>query len=294
MAQTCRTCNHSRRLEIDRALVQGRSKASIAREFGVSTSSLAHHEREHLSRQLVQAWDKKALAESTDLLATIDRILGRAEKIFERNYDRATLAGDEVALKALREQRGTIELLAKISYALHQAKVAELEAQRAQEPEPEYDGRLAVLTDAELELLEELGQKIRDQHDRPVQLEQFIPPGRCTTPEHHVCLCGKPRRPARPEATKMRRTKLPKAKKQEPAESDEAEAEEPEAEEEPPHKVRPIEPTSLEADDGRTRVRRRRRRLERRVARRSVEPEGPTDGPRGSHGGWWIPQGDDK
>lgn len=54
----------------------------------------------------------------------VDKLLGRVEKIFRRNYRKGK---DMVALKALSEERNTIELLAKVSFALHQNQLAEVE-----------------------------------------------------------------------------------------------------------------------------------------------------------------------
>ena len=41
MGQDCRICSHNKRLEIDRALVSGKSKASIAKQFGILEASLS-------------------------------------------------------------------------------------------------------------------------------------------------------------------------------------------------------------------------------------------------------------
>ena len=70
-------CSHPRRLEIDRELVQGKSPSKIARNYGVNSQAVWRHAHNHLSRQLVQAYDKKELAESMDLLSRIEDILSR-------------------------------------------------------------------------------------------------------------------------------------------------------------------------------------------------------------------------
>ncbi len=49
MSQVCRVCSDAKRIEVDRALISGRSKASIAREFGVSEASLSYHAEHYLS-----------------------------------------------------------------------------------------------------------------------------------------------------------------------------------------------------------------------------------------------------
>lgn len=55
MPMTCRVCGHKRRLEIDRALLEGTHLRDIARRTGATASSLQRHEAEHLVRDLVKA-----------------------------------------------------------------------------------------------------------------------------------------------------------------------------------------------------------------------------------------------
>lgn len=172
MGQACSICNHPSRLDIDRAVVQGQSYNSVARRFGVDSNSIGHHSRTHLSRQLVQAYEKKELTEGMNLLGRIDKILLHAEQIFERNFNRRR---DIVALKALAEQRCTIDMLARISMYLHAARVAELEAARGHDEEAEAlaeaeFARLLCdrLTPPEVELWLQLASKINGESDDPV------------------------------------------------------------------------------------------------------------------------------
>lgn len=114
MPRACQICNNSQRLAIDREIVQGKSKTLIAREFGVSTDSVGHHAERHLSRQLVAAYGRKSEDWAADLLDHLRDIVFKAAAIFDRSYAKNTSTGDAVALNALREQRGTFELLAKV------------------------------------------------------------------------------------------------------------------------------------------------------------------------------------
>ena len=89
---------------------------------------------------IVKAYEKKEVADGIDLLSRIDRLLDRAEDIFQRNYAKETCMGDTLALKALAEQRNTLELLVKISQALHEARLLELQTSREHfEKEQEVD-----------------------------------------------------------------------------------------------------------------------------------------------------------
>lgn len=127
MARSCEVCQHEDKRDIDRLIVTGVSKAKISKDYGVPYHSVVYHENNHISRQLAAAYEKKELDNASELLYRIDSIIKKAQDIFERNYD---MGKDSIALKALSEQRATLELLSKISYALHQSKVAELEQQK--------------------------------------------------------------------------------------------------------------------------------------------------------------------
>ena len=252
MSQVCRICNHTDRLGIDRELAQGKSKAAISRQYGVTTDSLSNHEATHLSRQLTQAYEKKELAESMDLLARIEDILSKAKQIFDRNYK---LGKDGLALKALGEQRSTIELLAKIASFLHQARALELEAEATAEEFPlATSEELAVFTDAELKLMVSMGVKLQkdpsliveghEGHTRRsapppnVEFPTYDEPEPTTYEEPEVTVEATPDPEPEPEPEpprRMRRTKFPGGE-------DEPEDDEQEHE----LKVRPIEPEKLQ------------------------------------------------
>lgn len=164
MAQICKICSHPDRLKIDQAIVSGTSLKEISRRFNVTYDSLYRHAQDHLTRQLTKAWQIKSLHEDNKLIEKIDSIISRAEVIFQRNFDAGK---DSVALKAISEVRTTIELLSKISYQAHQAKMAEQELLMQQEKQQSSDDSwsyieaLHVLNDAELNLFIQLLRKIK-------------------------------------------------------------------------------------------------------------------------------------
>ncbi len=164
MSQACSICNHPKRLSIDREIVEGKSHTGISRKYGVSDQSISSHAQNHLSRQLVQAWQKKELTESMNLLSRIEDVLSKAENIFNRNY---LLKKDDLALRALSEQRSTIELLCKVAAYLHEARASELQSRhedyesRRKEEEQERIGQaLDRLNPREADLWEKLIAKI--------------------------------------------------------------------------------------------------------------------------------------
>lgn len=157
---------HPDRLAMERAYLQGQSIAKIARDYGVSDDSLRNHLQNHMSRQLVKAYEKKELDGSMNLLAEIDDIIAHTKEIFKRNFDKGA---DVTALKALDSQRSTLELLCKISAYLHQTKLLELaenENSFQKEQVADFSDRLKVLTTPELEMLISLQKKIDSQDKR--------------------------------------------------------------------------------------------------------------------------------
>lgn len=180
----CLICSDSRRLEIDREIVSSGNIAKIAKQFGVSYSSLYAHSLSHVTRQLATALEKRDTEESFNLLGRIDTIIQRAESIFHRNFEKGS---DVTALKALDSQRSTIELLAKISYSLHQAKLAEMEMLNHnsdgdhEEREQEFQESLSILTIPELELLQKLQTKISTQDSKMIIIPEQPDPVSFTT-----------------------------------------------------------------------------------------------------------------
>jgi len=180
MTMICTICNHPKRLLIDREIVQGISNSVIARKYGLSNPDLvARHAKTHMSRQLAQAWEKKDLNESMDLLGRIDQLIKRCEKIFRRNYAEGK---DTVALKALSEQRQTFQLLSNISFQLHQARLAELEIAQREDGSHEYqeakdfNQQVAnILTDYELMLLNKLLEKVETQNPNIDVVNEYLP-----------------------------------------------------------------------------------------------------------------------
>jgi hypothetical protein len=167
MPQACKICNNSKRVEIDRELCRGKSKASIARSYNVSQNSLQYHADNHLSYQLKTAMQRKESIESMNLLSEIEDILSRTKKILD---DAEARDRPRLALDAIREARGSYELLSKIAFSLHQARIQELELQQKQDGTKDeeddrefWEGVHRNLNDAELHLLERLIEKINGE-----------------------------------------------------------------------------------------------------------------------------------
>ena len=176
MANACTICNHSNRLDIDRALVAGRSHAGISREFGVSDDALRNHMDNHLSRQLIKSNELKKAMESGNLLNEIEDLLTRSKHIMRRAEHDGRLT---LALNAIKETRGTLELMSKIAVTLHQIRAQELEAERMQNnagQEAIQQEGLERLSTPELDMLMALYEKMAGERNDDVvavTLEQF-------------------------------------------------------------------------------------------------------------------------
>ncbi len=117
MSRICTVCAHPERRVIDQALVDGASLRGIAGRYGLTDSSVARHKAEHLPQAMAKAQDAAEVAHGDDLLAEVRSLQARALSIL----DAAEALGDlKTALAAIRETRGTLELLAKLTGDLQQ------------------------------------------------------------------------------------------------------------------------------------------------------------------------------
>jgi hypothetical protein len=109
MAQ-CIICTHDERQAIDAALLASQSLRHIAGQFDVSKSSVARH-KAHVSAGLVQALQVEEEVRAGGLLGQIRDIHNTTLLILGRAY---SANEDRIALAAIREARGNMELLAKM------------------------------------------------------------------------------------------------------------------------------------------------------------------------------------
>ena len=118
MPRRCTICASDRLDEIDRMLVEGRvSRRKIASKWGVSEASLRRHAARHLPEALAAAAEAARVANGDDLLDQVRDLQRRAVAILER----AEEEGDHrVALAAIREARGCLELLGRLAGELQE------------------------------------------------------------------------------------------------------------------------------------------------------------------------------
>ena len=112
MPRTCTICSHPDRKAIDAALVGREAYRHIAGRFGTSTGALQRHKSEHLPASLVRAREAEEVTQADNLLDQVRSLQKKTLGIL----DRAEAAGDlRTALAGVREARGCLELLAKLS-----------------------------------------------------------------------------------------------------------------------------------------------------------------------------------
>ncbi len=166
MTRACEVCSSEERLAVDRLIVQGANLAKLAKEYTFNYQSLYNHARHHVSRQLAEAWAKKELMASMDILAEIESLITRSKGILDEAESKGKLG---IALKGIAEARAGYELLSRIAFSLHQVRLTELELERlrdgtaARERDEAFQESLKCLTFAELEVLQKLTRKLETQ-----------------------------------------------------------------------------------------------------------------------------------
>jgi len=141
MGVKCYCCGHPERDVIDAALVAGRSLRSLGIEYGCSTNSVMRHRDRHLSPALAaMAAQRKEEAAST-LVAQVRTLVARADEL----YTAAAKDGrSSAALAALKEMRGSLDLLGRATGELKDASPVTINLQTA----PEWLAMRAVILSA--------------------------------------------------------------------------------------------------------------------------------------------------
>lgn len=170
MAQSCTICNHTKRLQIDRELATAKNVSEISRKYDVDYGALTNHRDNHLSRQLVNAMQKKEALEGMTILSDIEHLIGRTKNILDVAETKKQYG---LALGAIREVRESYKLLSQIAFSLHAARQQELEMERLKQNDNEADQlqdlelRMQSLTDEELSQLAVISRKLNKYKFEP-------------------------------------------------------------------------------------------------------------------------------
>jgi hypothetical protein len=122
MPRTCSICEHSQRVEIDRALVGDASNRSLASLYDVSEAAVRRHKANHLPAKLAQARAVEEVAQADDLLAEVRALQQRTLTILEAAEETQQ---HRTALAAIREARSNLEMLARLVGELQSNQLAQ-------------------------------------------------------------------------------------------------------------------------------------------------------------------------
>lgn len=131
MPRTCTVCSNEQREALDAALVMGTAYRELSSRYGVSISALSRHRRDHVSAALAKVTAEREVAGAESALDRIETLYRRALLVLDtaEGEGRASLS-----LAAIKELRGLVELLARLSGELDErAQVAVINVQSSQE-----------------------------------------------------------------------------------------------------------------------------------------------------------------
>ena len=112
MGRGCSVCAHKDREAIDAALIRGDPAASVASRKGLSQWSMRRHREAHLPLELVALHGAGKDAEARSAVEAVRGLQKEALTVLNA----AMAAGKQtVALNAIREARGLVELAARLT-----------------------------------------------------------------------------------------------------------------------------------------------------------------------------------
>jgi hypothetical protein len=170
MGRKCGVCLLSSRKEVDKLLINNERLSDISRKYGVAEHSLAYHRDHHLSRQLLKATELKENSNALDVLLELENLLSRTKRILDKAEARDK---NQLALSAIKELRSCYELISKITFAMHEARLSELEMERVRAGEPDEEKSqllnqmLDSITSEEYELFCKLNLKMMQSVHNP-------------------------------------------------------------------------------------------------------------------------------
>jgi hypothetical protein len=108
----CLVCESQHLKEIDVALVNNDSNREIAKRFGISSAAVYRHRQNHLPVLLTKARDAETVAHADKLIDQVRGLLERATRLADAAEKAKNLYA---ALQGVRELRGVLELLGRVS-----------------------------------------------------------------------------------------------------------------------------------------------------------------------------------
>ena len=112
MPQKCTVCTHPQRDEIEERLIRRDVYRAIACHYSIGRESLRRHQKQHLPELLKKAYDARETDRAGDLLEQAHHLQDRTLAILE--HCEKVPGQYTVALQAIREARGNLELFRRI------------------------------------------------------------------------------------------------------------------------------------------------------------------------------------
>jgi hypothetical protein len=118
--RSCTVCAHEEQHLLNVALVSREPYRAISRQYGLSKDALRRHAQEHIPELLVKASKAVESAEADDLLERVESLQAHALAILDAAEDTGEL---RTALGAIREARGNLELMGRLTKELDERPV---------------------------------------------------------------------------------------------------------------------------------------------------------------------------
>lgn len=116
-------CGHTAIKAINKGLIDGVPIRHLVQQYALSRDALYRHKREHLPKVMVKAKEVAEVAQADTLLDQLRRLQASTMEILKRNNG----ADDRLALSAIREARGNLDLIGRLLGELDESpKVAVL------------------------------------------------------------------------------------------------------------------------------------------------------------------------
>ena len=111
MPRGCKICKNKQVKDIDKAIISGETLQKIADRFDLHPSTISRH-KNHIADKITKASIICDAQEGANVLQKVSGLLKKAHDLL----DTAEQSGDiRTAIQAVRETRGCLELLARVS-----------------------------------------------------------------------------------------------------------------------------------------------------------------------------------
>ena len=112
--------DREQRKAIDRMLVQGKSKAAISREFGVSEDTLRNYEEVHMGGRAIAGWDRSLKSHTESLFGELLELADITKQIL-----RSALEDNHrgLSLKAVQQVRNNLETLTRFVLSMEELQM---------------------------------------------------------------------------------------------------------------------------------------------------------------------------